>query len=271
MRKKIGVLFLFLFGFLVIQAQNQLRVVSLAPSITENIYSLGGNDLLVGCTDYCMEAVADKVDVVGSAVDINVEKIFSLKPDLVLTMELTNSRDLEAMRKLGLNVIILKSPKDFNEICEQTRELAKRIGKLEEAKLLIEQTKAEVAGIQTSLPGGNKKRKIFFQLGTNPVFTVLENTFMNDFIIYCNGENIARGLKHGTITREAVLLKNPDVIIIATMGGFGEEEKQIWQQYKSLEAVKKGQVFLVSSETSCSPTPENFARALDEIAKKIKD
>ncbi len=88
---------------------------------------------------------------------------------------------------------------------------------------------------------------------------------MNDFIIFCNGENIADDLTRGTMTRESVLLRNPDVIIIATMGGFGKDEMDIWKSYKGLKAAETGKIFLVDSETSCSPTPDNFLKAFRDI------
>jgi iron complex transport system substrate-binding protein len=106
-------------------------------------------------------------------------------------------------------------------------------------------------------------------LGANPIFTVLENTFMNDFILLCNGENIANGLTKGSLTRESVLMKNPDVIIVATMGGFGAEEQKVWQSYTGLKAAKNNKIFLIDSETSCSPTPASFASAFADVVKFV--
>ena len=244
--------------------QESKRVISLTPSITENIYLIGAQNKLVGCTSYCSLAVEDGVEQIGSAVEVNVEKILTLKPDLVLTMELTKSQDVDMLRKLGIKVEVIPTPKTFDEICDQNIFIGKLVGNLNEARKVVLESKEQVNKIQKTskeLPVS----KIFFQLGANPVFTVLEGTFMNDFITICNGENIAKGMKHGTITREAVLLKNPDVIIIATMGGFGKDERKVWESYHGLSAVKNKKVFLVASETSCSPTPENFAKALTAI------
>ena len=64
------------------------------------------------------------------------------------------------------------------------------------------------------------------------------NTFMNDFITFAGGENIASDLTRGTITRESVLLRNPDVIVIVTMGILAEEEKDRWASSKQLNAAK---------------------------------
>lgn len=246
-------------------SQNVKKVISLAPSITENIYLLEAADKLAGCTSYCTQAVADGKQIVGTTIDVNVEKIFALQPDLVLTMQLTKSQDLEAMKKLGLNVVLVPTPKSFDEICEQTIRIGKLIGSEESAHKIIQETKQTVNAIKEKSAQLPNKQKIFFQIGASPIFTVLQNTFMDDFILIANGENIANGLTKGTVTRESVLVRNPDVIIIATMGGFGQEEKKVWENYKGMSAVKNNKVFLIDSETACSPTPLNFAKALNDV------
>ena len=258
-------LFVSISGF----SQEINRVISLAPSITENIYLVGAQEKLVGCTSYCTQAMEDGVEQVGSTIDVNIEKILTLKPDLVLTMLMTKTQDIEAMHKLGIKVEVIPSPKNFDEICKQTVHIADLLGKKEKAEEIIVQIKNEVDSLKHfSLQ--NKKQKIFFQLGSNPVFSVLPNTFMNDFITFCNGENIANDLTKGTMTRESVLVRNPDVIIIATMGGFGKDEMEIWKSYGGLKAAETGKIFLVDSETSCSPTPDNFLKAFTDIVANLK-
>ncbi len=254
------------FGF----AQEVKKVISLTPSITENLYLMGAQDKLVGCTSYCTQAVEDGKEQIGSAVNVNVEKIFALQPDLVLTMGLTKPQDMEAMRKLGIKVEVMQTPKNFEGICEQTLQIGELVGNKAEAEKVVQAAKKEVDTIVAKskhLP----KSKIFFQIGANPVFVVLQNTFMDEFITLCNGENIAADMIHGTMTRENVLVKNPDVIIIAEMGGFGKEEMKVWNTYQGMEAVKNKKVFLISSETSCSPTPANFVSALNDVYKFVSE
>lgn len=255
---------------LVVYAQVPQRIVSLAPSVTETIYLLDEAEKLVGCTSYCNLALNDGVAEIGSTVDVNVEKIFSLQPDLVITMLMTKQQDLETMRKLGIKVVVVPTPVSFDEICEQTHQIAEIIGCSEKSHQIVKEIKKQVDSLKLVSKTSFRKQKFFFQIGANPVFTVLENTFMNDFITFCNGENIAGGMKRGTITRESVLLKNPDVILIATMGGFGESEMNSWKNFDGLNAVKNNQIFLVSSETSCSPTPDNFLQAFSEIVNQLK-
>ena len=245
------------------------RVISLAPSITENIYLLGAQDKLVGCTSYCTLAVNDGKEQVGSTIDINMEKVLMLKPDLVLAMMLTKPQDIATMKRLGIKVELIPTPKNFDEICTQTVKIAGLLGIENAAKDLVQKSKQTVDSLKNIAGRNHEKKKIFFQLGANPIFTVLENTFMNDFILFCNGENIANGLTKGSMTRESVLMKNPDVIIVATMGGFGVEEQKIWNSYAGLNAVKNNKIFLIDSETACSPTPVSFVKAFTDVVKFV--
>ncbi len=250
-------------------SQTAKRVISLAPSITENIYLLDAQNKLVGCTSYCTPAVDDGKEQVGSTIDINIEKILMLKPDLVLAMTLTKPQDLATMKRLGLKVELFQTPRNFDEICTQMIDIAKLLGVENKAGEIVKASKQKVDSLKNTLAKNREKQKIFFQLGANPIFTVLENTFMNDFILLCNGENIANGLTKGSLTRESVLMKNPDVIIVATMGGFGVEEQNIWKSYAGLKAAKNNKVFLIDSETSCSPTPASFVKAFSDVVKFV--
>ncbi len=267
---KVKLVLVFMLVGLLGSAQQVKRVISLTPSITENIYLIGAKSKLVGCTSYCTQAVKDGVEQTGSTVNVNIEKVFALKPDIVLTMKLTKDQDVAAMRKLGIKVEVMETPKTFDGICEQTLHIAKLVGATEEADKVVSSAKASVDAIRKKSANTNKS-KIFFQIGASPIFTVLQNTYMDDFITICNGENIANGMNKGTITRESVLVKNPDVIVIAAMGGFGVEEQKVWNTYKGMSAVKKEKVFIISSETSCSPTPANFVSALEDVYKFVNE
>ncbi|MDI6840999.1 MAG: ABC transporter substrate-binding protein [bacterium] len=248
------------------------RIVSLGPAITEEIYLLGAEDRLVANTIYCERPPeAKKKEKIGTVIEINVEKIISFKPDLVLATPLTDPKAKEKLKNLGLKVVTFPVEKDFNEICRNFLELGQIIGKKEEAEKIIYQVKNEVDSISKKIKTLSKLEvtppKVFIQVGANPLFTVTKDSFLNDLIGFAGGVNIALGAKTGLYSREKVIQQNPDVIIIVTMGIVGEKEMKSWQRYKTLNAVKNNRIYIMDSYKVCSPTPISFVEALEELVK----
>lgn len=240
------------------------RIVSLAPSLTKNLYYLKAQNRLVGCTSYCPIPAGETKNIVASAVKVNLEKVISLKPDLVIATGITDSETIASLRKMGIEVMVFYTAKSFNHICEQFTQLGKRLSCEKQAALVISQCKGKVDSLSRLSPKG-KTPSIFFQIGAKPLFTVIPNTFMDDYIRLLGGRNIASDLKRGTITRESVIARNPDIIIVVTMGIVGNEEVRIWQAYSQLKAAKNKQIFVIDSDKACMPTPVSFVEALTEL------
>lgn len=241
------------------------RIISLGPSITESLCLLGLKDRLVGITNYCERPPEiKKKEKVGGVVDISVEKILSLKPDLVFATSLTDPKTVEKLRKLGINVVSFSSPKNFEEICEQFLELGRITGRYNLATELIKTVRERVSYLRKEFEG-LRRPSVFIQVGVKPLFTVAGDSFINDFINFAGGENIARDLHSGFFSREEVLRSNPDIIIIVTMGISGEQEKENWQRYSNLKAVRNNRIFIMDSYKLCSPTPVSFVETLEEV------
>jgi ABC-type Fe3+-hydroxamate transport system substrate-binding protein len=262
--QRILIFIIFVLACVSVHSQSPQRIVSLAPSLTNMLYLLEEKNELIGCTSYCEQAKKDGKEVVASAVEVNVEKVFLLKPDLVLTTTLTKHTTIESLQKLGIKVSVFTYPASFNGICQQLMEVAKLTGKQVLAKSIIEKQQIRLNLIKQKVPKG-KKPKIFFEIGAKPLYTVIPNTFMDDYITYVGGENIAADLKSGNVTRESVLLRNPDVIIIVTMGVVGAEEKTTWSNYVNISAAKNGKIFVIDSDKACSPNPVTFIDTLEQL------
>ena len=253
-----------------LSAQNYKRIISLAPSITQSLYYLGAEDKLVGRTSYCVAAENDDVPVVASAVTLNMEKAIAMKPDLVLVLGLTDQKDIETLRKFGIEVEVFDSPKSFNEICDQFIQLGKAVGKSDKAKQIVAESKERISEIQKEREG-KPTPNIFFQLGSNPLFTVTPNTFMDDYIQLIGGKNISSELNKGIIGREFVVAKNPDYIFICTMGVASDQETKVWKSYTSMNAVKKNRLFTIDANIACQPTPITFVETMEIMNKAMKD
>jgi iron complex transport system substrate-binding protein len=267
---KVLLLLLALLGFVAVNAQERpQRIVSLAPSLTKSIYYLGGADQLVGRTSYCHIAEKDQKEVVATAITVNIEKVITLKPDLVIASTITNPETLEIIRRAGIPTKVIPTPPNFEVLCTQFLELGDLIGRSTTADSIVQHTRREVDIIRQSYQA-QARQKFFFQIGAKPLFTVLDNTFMSDYIAFSGGENISSGLTKGTLNREFVLVKNPDVIIIVNMGIVGEDEKKTWELYPQLKAVKNNKVFFVESDMASTPNPPDFLNTMKAIQKELQ-
>ncbi|MBU2591133.1 MAG: ABC transporter substrate-binding protein, partial [Nitrospinae bacterium] len=206
------------------------RIISLSPAVTEQLHLLGEYDKIVGNTTYCLVPAGQKgKEKVGTIVDINIEKIVGLKPDLILTTQLTNDRSIRKLKDMGIKVEVFPQPKGFEEICQQFIRLGDIVRKRDKAEEIVSKAKGKVREIRKRvemLP----KPKVFVQLGAKPLFTATGDSFVDDFIDFAGGVNITHNLKRGLITREEVIKKNPDIIMIVTMGIAGDREKKVWRK-----------------------------------------
>lgn len=244
-------------------AQEYKRIVSLAPFITNNLYLLGVQDQIVGRTQYCMIADKDQIPIVADAINVNVEKIANLKPDIVIASGLTHPRIIAAIEKMGIPTLHWNQPKNFEELCSQFEKLGKLCGKNEVATRYLQESRERLARI----PKIAKGKKIFMEVGYNPLFTALSDSFMNDYMVLLGGKNIFEDLTNGVISRETVLLRNPDIIITIIQG---DQEVKNWLQYNTLRAVQTGQVFSIDPDLAGTPTPVTFINVLEIITQKLQ-
>ena len=93
---------------------------------------------------------------------------------------------------------------------------------------------------------------------------------MNDYIEFANCENIANDLTRGTMTRESVLQRNPDIIFITTMGIMGDKEQKVWENYTDLTAIKSNNLFTLDADIACSPTVLSFTETLEQVIESVR-
>ncbi len=226
---------------------------------------MGAEGDLVGCTNYCKPT--KKLPIVASAIKVNVEKVIALKPDLVLASTLTPNETLQALKKMKINTVVFPMTHSYAEICSQFLQLGKLVGKEDNAKKVLEGTNKKVSALRAKKPSS---RKVFIELGANPLIAVIPNTFMDDYITFAGAKNIIQNKNSCAITRESVLLQNPDAIFIVTMGVLADKEKKEWERYPNLSAVRNHKIFIIDSDKACTPTPITFVETLETIIKDLK-
>jgi len=248
------------------------RVISLSPIITETIYLLNAQDLLIADTTYCnVPEQAKRKEKIGSVIQMNVEKIIRLQPDLVIASPLSNKKQIQILQNQHIKVMTIENPKTFPQMCDVTLELGRILGQTDTAEKIVEKAAKKVDVIKLKaarLP----KRKVFIQIGMKPLHSANKDMFINEYIKYGGGINIAENEKSGVYSREKVLKENPDIILIATMGTSkkaGEIEKQRWMKFRSLNAAIQKQIHVLDPEIILSPTPVTFAKGLKKVLTLI--
>lgn len=260
MAKRVVLILTICFCGVTLWAQSVLKIVSLSPVVSKSIILLEEQDNVVGCTKWC--PFAEEKAVVANAIDVNVEQVVRLKPDVVFASTLTSKESIQTLKDLGIEVVVMPRMTSFESMCEDLIVIAEKLGCKQKAEEEIAIARERLIKIKEKLPEGETP-KLMFQVGVKPIFVAIKNTFVEEYITQVGGINIYGDLSHGTVTRESVLKRNPEAIFIATMPGVAENEKEVWLSYDQLNAAKDNQVFLIDQELASSPTVRTYVDVVE--------
>lgn len=252
------------------------KIVSLLPSITENLFALGLDKEIVGVSEYDnYPEAATKKEKVGSQ-DMNVEKILALQPDVAFLQEYHVQNHASAVKQLedaGITVVVPDGTQSsFEDAYKVMKLLAKATGKEKEADAIIADMKEKVAAIKEKAKNVTEKKKVWVEVSPAPdIFTTGKNTFMNEMIEMVGAENVAAD-QDGWVkmSEEEAVKLNPDVII-TTYGYYVENpSEQVLNRkgWAEVNAVKNKQVFDVDSDATTRPGPR-LVQGVEELGKAI--
>ncbi len=259
-------------GRAVIMESPPKRIVTLAPNLTEIVFELGLGDRLVGVTRFSnYPPDAARIPKIGSYVNLNVEKIIELAPDLVIaTANGNNKMVIELLGHSGIPVYVV-NPRNLREVIHTIAILGNPLGVRKRAKELAKRMNFRVDNIVRKVKG-LKRPLVFLQINIKPIMTVNGNTFHNDLIRLAGGKNMAEDLPvtYPRISMEEVICKKPEVIIISSMerGGSFEAARKKWMKWPNIPAVKDGRVYLVNSDLLDRSSPR-LIKGLETVAKLI--
>lgn len=255
------------------------RIVSLSPSLTETLFTLGLGDNVVGVTKYCLyPAEAQTRAVVGNLYDHNYELIMQLKPDVVV-LNGDQAQARAQFEHLGINVLVLEN-RNIEEVFSMIMELGRAFRKEAEALLLVDEMRQKLDRCQTltaSLPKVRALLCVGRSMGTNSVtqaYAAAPHTYAGTLLEYAVGVNVYDGqAAYPILTAEALIRLNPDVIIeLVPEVGQGDltvaEIIQQWEYLQEISAVRNKQVYVLTEGYTVLPGPrmvlllEDFIRVL---------
>jgi len=251
------------------------RIVSLAPSNTEILFALGLADKVVGVTEYCNYPEAAKTKPkVGGFSTVDIEKVVSLRPDLVLATRIHDKTIIPSLENLGITVVAL-TPKSLNEVLESIKLAGKITGQDKEASELVKDLSTRITAIvdETQKLAPDQRPRVFYVTWHDPLMTAGTGTLSNDVISQAGGQNIASDISGDkTIDLETVISRDPEVIIVSVGMGTGEDSP--WQYIKSEPRLKNTQalltdrVYKIDGDLIHRPGPR-IVEALEQMAQFI--
>lgn len=197
------------------------RYISLAPSTTEILFALGLEDQVVGVSSFCdYPPQARKKEIVGTFSLPNIEKILSLKPDIVFCTGLEQAPAVADLSRTGAKIYV-SHPSNISEVFDSINEIGVLVNREKEAQELVNRMKQEIEEIsaEVRLIPEDKRPAVFIEYWASPLMTAGKGSFINELIVLAGGRNIAGDSPkpYGSFSPEEVIRRDPDCIILAYM------------------------------------------------------
>ncbi|MCR4397623.1 MAG: cobalamin-binding protein [Firmicutes bacterium] len=245
-----------------------LRVVSIAPTATEVVCALGAGDRLVGVTTFCnYPAEVAQKEKVGDYSNPSIEKIASLKPDIVVG-DFVHTELASRLGGLGIPSLLLNS-RGVSDAVSAVRLVGRALGESEAAESVSRAMESRVRRITDKLAAASDRSRptVFHLMWHEPIMTSGPGTIMDDLIALAGGVNVAADAKtlYPEYSLEALFAKDPDVIVYTIHSAPLEIALKGWTR---LRAVKEGRVFLLTDDLVSRAGPR-IVDGLEELARAL--
>lgn len=271
---RLAYLWLFLLSSCAAAAPVAQRVVSLSPHTTELAYAAGLGEQLVAASDYSdYPEAAKSLERVANYRGIKLERIITLKPDLILAWKGGNPpREMAKLEQLGFT-IIYSNPSELEDIPRAIENLGQYSARPELASQAARDFRIRLAALKAR-HHNQKPVRYFYQLSASPIITVAGSSWPSQVFALCGGKNIFADspAAYPQISEEQVVVRQPEAI-------FGTRhaatDTAIWEKWQGkLPAIDNQHVFTLQADWLNRPTPrtikavEQVCQLLEQVRKK---
>ena len=252
-------------------APNPRRIISLAPNVTEILFALGLGDRIAGVTSYCdfPEAAKEK-EKIGDTLNPNLEKIISLKPDLVVVSTSSQLENLtRRLDQLAIPVYVT-NPRRARDVVASIRSLGEVTGTSERAAEVAGGMESRISAVEQrvkSLP----RPSVFYVLQTGPLITAGRNTFINDLINIAGGKFISADetADYPQFSRETVIARAPEIIVAPAIHGSElVKESDLRRDFATTPAIRSNRIVWVTPDLVDRPGPR-IVEGLEQLAEGL--
>ncbi|MBI3610454.1 MAG: cobalamin-binding protein [Nitrospirae bacterium] len=247
------------------------RIISLAPSLTEMLFSLGLDDRIVGVTDYCNYPPAAMTKPKVGGMNPNLEKVLSLHPDLIVAVAgIYQNQSLARFEQFHIPSFTV-DPSSIEKIFETILVLGKIAGADETAAEKVKQLRGRLESVRQKTLSVPRPR-LLYVVDKDPLISVGKGSYIDDLIREAGSVNITGELAkaYPIVSMEYVIHQDPEVIILAMDADqiVSDQEKQYWSRWSSLSAVRNGKIYKVSRDLLNRPGPR-IIDGIEELARLL--
>jgi iron complex transport system substrate-binding protein len=249
------------------------RIISLAPNITEILFDLDLGEKVVGVTRYCdFPAEALKKEKIGGMIDLNLEKIIALNPDLIIGFRGNPLRIIERLRDLRLPLFVLEMGTNLETVFTVVEKIGTITQKDKKAEILVDSLKNRLQKTQAALLQVQHEPRVFLSIHGPGLWTCGKGSFLNDLVAKARGLNIAGNITRKWLhyNREQLIHDNPEVIIILSKSQKEFSKAKDWikneAHLKGIKAVDKDRIYFLDENLATRPGPR-LIDALEELAR----
>ena len=246
------------------------RIVSLAPDITEVLFSIEAKEAIVGVisgSDY--PPAATNIIRIGSYTGIDLEKVVSLHPDLIVTWGQTFSRQLKILQTMGVPVYTTL-PHRLEDIAHTINNLGCLSGHTQDAKQVADHFSYQLKQIRAKYQT-KKPLTVFYQIGSYSLITINKESWINEVITLCGGRNIFAEAHFiaPEVNWESVVAASPDVIV---SDAGNEEWTKRWAKWSIIPAVKNHFLFTLPPDLIERASPRILLGTMQlcELLQKVR-
>ncbi len=224
------------------------RIVSLAPGTTAMLYAAGAGHCLVGTIAHSVEPdEAARIPVVGDAETLDFEQLLALRPSVVVVaVDVVQRVRIDRIRALGVPVYEVHVTR-----LAGMPESIERLGALAGTPDAANRSAASLRAELDRLAARYRERariRVLYQIWDRPIYTIGGKHVINDALRLCGAENVFAELATAApaVTRESVVLRDPEIIIASGPPGAGDPWLAEWRKYPALSAVRDGRLVAYS-------------------------
>ena len=228
--------------------QKEVRVVSLAPSLTEIVCAVGGADSLAGRTSACdyPPHVITNIPVIGEFGKPSLERLLAESPTLVLTIDLADETVGKKIETLGLHRERIRC-RSLDDIPSAIEKVGVLLDKTDAASTLAAGIREEIRALRSDADKTTNRPTVYIETWHDPPWTAGKNTFLSELVWLAGGRNIGDEIdkEHFQASPEWVVSKNPDIILCLYMSLEGAAKNAVTERpgWKNVAAVRNGKVY----------------------------